>query len=229
MVLRKLRNYAAWCHRLEEKIDRIRIQLLELIYNLLTKVLKIKNPSYIDIGAHHPYEISNTAIFYEHGCRGVNIEANPILFNSFLKERPEDINLSCGLGAKAGELPFYMVTDDGGRNSFNKKQIEDWLAVEHPGMEIQKQLMINVRTLQDVFEHELAFTMPDYMTIDIEGLEYDVLSSFDMKKYGPKVITVELNDKEIIPYMEQSGYFLYVKILSNYTYIRNEYKAVVDK
>lgn len=51
----------------------------------------IKKPSYIDIGAHHPYEISNTAIFYMNGCRGVNVEANPNLIDEFYKERPDDI------------------------------------------------------------------------------------------------------------------------------------------
>lgn len=68
-----------------------------LIFDFFKTWLKIKNPTYIDIGAHHPYEISNTAIFYENGCRGVNIEANPILFENFKHERPNDINICCGI------------------------------------------------------------------------------------------------------------------------------------
>lgn len=71
----------------------------------------IKKPSYIDIGAHHPYEISNTAIFYMNGCRGVNVEANPNLIDEFYKERPDDINICCGVGNHPGKMPFYMIDE----------------------------------------------------------------------------------------------------------------------
>src|ERR1035437_2058923 len=62
----------------------------------------IAHPSYIDIGANHPYSISNTAIFYENGCRGINVEANPQLIFVFQAARPDDINLNVGIGDKEG-------------------------------------------------------------------------------------------------------------------------------
>lgn len=131
MILRKLKNYRAWCWNLDLKVNKIMERLGindderkyyvrsyaqhgedTLIFNMLTKVLKISKPSYIDIGAHHPYEISNTAIFYEHGCRGVNIEANPVLFKRFPVERPEDINICCGLGSENAGGGVYAFLYD---------------------------------------------------------------------------------------------------------------------
>jgi hypothetical protein len=37
----------------------------DLIVRVYFDILGITNPTYIDIGAHHPYFISNTALFYE--------------------------------------------------------------------------------------------------------------------------------------------------------------------
>lgn len=68
-----------------------------LIFNLFQR-LGYNKPSFIDIGAHHPYNISNTAVFHLNGCKGVNIEANPNLIEEFYKERPNDINICSGVG-----------------------------------------------------------------------------------------------------------------------------------
>lgn len=77
-----------------------------IIINLF-KLLGIEKPSYIDIGDHHPYEISNTALLYELGSNGINIEANPNLLEEFKKERKHDINICCGIGSKDSEcMPF---------------------------------------------------------------------------------------------------------------------------
>lgn len=46
----------------------------DLIVSFIFNRLGILNPNYIDIGAHHPYKLSNTAFFYESGSRGINIE-----------------------------------------------------------------------------------------------------------------------------------------------------------
>jgi hypothetical protein len=49
----------------------------DLIIDFIFNALGISRPSYIDIGAHHPYYLNNTAIFYLRGARGINIEPDP--------------------------------------------------------------------------------------------------------------------------------------------------------
>src|ERR1044071_4556109 len=78
-----------------------------IIKFIFDNILQIKQPSYIDIGAHHPFHLSNTNIFYEKGCRGLNIDPNPEAIKLFLKYRKEDININCGVSDSAGGTEFF--------------------------------------------------------------------------------------------------------------------------
>ncbi len=59
----------------------------------LFNCLRIQQPSWLDIGAHHPFHLSNTALLYQRGSRGINVEANPALMEAFKLHRPEDKNV----------------------------------------------------------------------------------------------------------------------------------------
>jgi len=72
----------------------------------------ISKPTYIDIGANHPFYLSNTALFYEKGCRGINIEANPDLIKEFKLRRPADININVGVGEKEDAMDFFVMEDN---------------------------------------------------------------------------------------------------------------------
>jgi hypothetical protein len=75
---------------------------------------QIKKPSkllWLDIGAHHPTHLSNTAIFYNEGKRGINIEPNPFLIRAFIKHRVRDINLNVAIADKSGTMDFYIMDD----------------------------------------------------------------------------------------------------------------------
>ncbi len=59
----------------------------DLIVRYLFDDLKIDKPTYIDIGANDPYILSNTAFFYKSGCKGINIEPNPVLCKKIRNKR----------------------------------------------------------------------------------------------------------------------------------------------
>lgn len=86
--------------------------------------LEMKKFTYLDIGAHNPYIISNTALFYKMGCRGINVEANPNLIQYFYEYRPEDCNLNIGIGKQQGTMPFFMIDQFSGLNSFSEEIIK---------------------------------------------------------------------------------------------------------
>ena len=195
--------------------------------------LNINKPTYIDIGAHHPYRISNTALLHELGSKGINIEANPNLFDAFLEERPNDINICCGIGKEKGIMPFYMIDKWSGRNSFIRDNVETFVK-GNPNFYIQEIRNIEIKTLDDiVLEYNLCIEeegIADYMSIDIEGLEYEVLSVFDMKKKGPKVLTLEImkndieRENQLNKILEEADYDLWFRSGTNYTYIKNKYR-----
>src|SRR4051812_40484804 len=81
----------------------------DVIVDFIFRKIGIPQPSYIDIGAHDPLWISNTAFFYRKGCRGINIEPNPDLLSRFLSRRKKDINLNIGIAEADGILEFYSM------------------------------------------------------------------------------------------------------------------------
>jgi len=141
--------------------------------------LRIQSPSYLDVGAHHPYELSNTALLYQHGCRGINVEANPALFSAFERLRPDDKNVCVAVGPKAGEAKLYRVSDSCGLNSLLKiPNVSDVITVP-------------VVTIDDIVNQYADGMWPDLLSIDIEGMDLEVLRSIDFKRGKPKVICVE--------------------------------------
>src|SRR5215813_3013834 len=81
----------------------------DCIVEFIFSARNIEKPSYIDIGAFHPFELSNTAKFYRKGSRGINIEPNPDQFRYFMKHRKNDKNLNMGVGIKSGQLMYYQM------------------------------------------------------------------------------------------------------------------------
>ena len=90
---------------------------------------------------------------------------------------------------------------------------------------------IKIRTLSDIID-EIG-KIPDYMSIDIEGMEYEVLSNYDLKNRGPMVITLEImrgnveDGTKIIDMMKNAGYFMYLKIYSNITFVKKEWEGEI--
>lgn len=160
--------------------------LLNVFYRL-----GIDRGKYFDVGAHHPHNISNTALLYDRGWRGVCIEANPNHIRAFEEARPEDNILNVGVGTITGEMTFYMIDQYSGRNSFDRSVVERFVA-EHPEFKITEQKSIPVVSLESLFIH---FGTPDFLSIDIEGLDYDVLAH-SLIWHKPKVICVENHGKE---------------------------------
>ena len=81
----------------------------DLIVRYLFEDLGIATPSYLDIGAHHPFDISNTALLHLSGSTGINIEADPDLIEAF-RTSPDATNLNIGIGAEPGELTFHGMS-----------------------------------------------------------------------------------------------------------------------
>jgi FkbM family methyltransferase len=186
------------------------------ILNLFNK-LKIETASYIDIGAHHPYEISNTALMYEMGWRGINIEANPNLIEDFKKYRPEDINLNIGCGAKSGTLTFYMFDEASGINTFSKENADQTIE-RNPWLKIQETRELPVLTAKEIIDTYNNGVWPDFLDIDVEGLDKEIIESIDFKGEGPIVICAESAGTKV---MRQKGYEVYA-FMGDTIYLRKD-------
>jgi FkbM family methyltransferase len=159
-----------------------------ILLNIFAK-LGIKKGRYFDVGAHHPYNISNTALLYERGWRGVCIEANENLIAAFEKARPEDRIMCVGINPNTAFVtPFYMIDDYSGRNSFDKETVNKFVK-EHPEFSVSRISLMSVVQIDLIFKESYV---PDLLSIDIEGLDYAVLESMEAR---PWVICVENEGK----------------------------------
>ena len=187
----------------------------DLIVDYIFGLRHIQHPTYLDIGAHDPNYLNNTAIFYQRGCRGVNIEANPALIQNFIDARPEDTNINIGISDLEGELDFYIMKDDT-LSTFSKKEYQ--FMVEN-GKDLFRIKKINLTTIQAILEKYCQGIFPDFLTVDVEGMDFQIIQSIDFSRSSPKVICIEAADyspigagerrNEIIEFLVGNGYFEY--------------------
>ena len=185
-------------------------------------------PRYIDIGAHHPYRFSNTAIFYNRGCKGINIEPDPELFKEFTKERVRDVNLNIGIGDTEGDLSFYKLSASA-LNTFVKDEANR--LCEKFGYSIKEVLPIPVKKLDSVLSAYFNGKFPDFLTIDVEGGDEVILSGIS-EDNGPIVICAEtisfeengsgVKNKEVITLLESKGYMLYADTYINSIFVKSD-------
>lgn len=201
-----------------------------MILNLF-ELIGIKGETYLDIGAHHPKTISNTALLYEKGWRGVNVEANPNLIHAFKVERPRDITVNVGVAAQAGTLPFFMHHAEAGRNTFDPKERDQLIAEGHPVLETK---MIAVVTINDLVGTYFGGIWPDLVSIDAEGFDIEIIESarFMAQPFhhvGPKVIVIEIRRHDtlrMIQLMIEKGYYLYCRMGENLFFVDEQYEIL---
>lgn len=174
---------------------------------------------YIDVGAHHPYRFSNTLFFYKRGWKGINIEPTPSGFKLFRVFRKKDINLNIGISSKKDILNFYCFNEPA-LNGFSK-EISEERDNTSTRYKIIKELQIETLPLSEVLDQYLPYGQQiDFLTIDVEGLDLQVLQSNDWSRYKPKYILVEdrvdlnnLNGSEVYRFLQKQGYQLVSKTL----------------
>jgi FkbM family methyltransferase len=159
----------------------------DLILRYLFDVLRIARPSYIDIGAHHPWHYNNTYLFYRQGARGVNVEPDPRLHARLARWRGRDVNLNFGIGPAAGELDFHVMSNRT-LNTFSAVEARKY--VDEHGLKIVETVRIPVKTFAQSVDAHLGRT-PDLVSLDIEGFELEVLSSIDFARYRPHAFCIE--------------------------------------
>lgn len=171
---------------------------------------------FVDIGAHHPLRFSNTYLFYKKGWRGINIDPNPDSKKLFDAERPGDINLELGVSNQQGALQYYNFKEKA-LNTFSAALAKQYTDAN---WELENVMNIDTLPLADLLNKHLPANQKiDFMSIDVEGFEQEVLSSNDWTKYKPEVILVEmldcpmatLHETGIAQFLLARGYALFAK------------------
>ncbi len=160
----------------------------DLIIESALNILKEKNISYLDIGANHPYLISNSYYFYRNGATGTLIEPDPLLYKNLKKKRPNDNILNCGVGFddKIKTAKLYIM-DNPVLNTFSFEEAKRM--EKNTVYKIVKDIDIQLIPINFIFEEMKNF--PSFLSIDVEGLDFEILNSLDTQKFRPGLIVAE--------------------------------------
>ena len=171
---------------------------------------------YVDVGCFHPSRSNNTFKLYKRGWKGINIDLNPFSIQLFNFARPNDINICAAISNKEIKKKIYFLGDLDSKNTLNfnhKKWINKHFGIRNQDFTIKT---VKTQKLENVLK-KYAFNNIDFMNIDIEGHELEVLGSLNFKKYNIEVICVEILDfnnfaikrkKKLISLLKKNNYNL---------------------
>lgn len=166
---------------------------------------------FVDVGAHHPTRFSNTWRFYQAGWRGINIDPTPGSMAPFCELRPEDVNLEVGVSQEAAVRKFYCYNEPALNGIDNDRREE----LKDTHYKLERILDVETLPLSEILRrYEDRFVSPSFLTIDVEGLEIEVVSSLDLNKYPFDFILIEqrlpdltaLGDSDVWKFMAERGY-----------------------
>ncbi len=178
-----------------------------LVHSLLRK----DDGVYVDVGAYHPILYSNTYSFYRRGWKGVVIDPNSAMRSLYKVFRPRDAFVHAGVAKVSETRPYYLFSD-GAYNTFSKEDADALAKKEYP--RLQETRNVACKPLSEILR-EQGITHIDFLTIDVEGLDREVLESHDWS-IRPTVIAVEDNQftvaapekSRVYEYLVQKGYHL---------------------
>ena len=187
---------------------------------VLRRLIKSTEPGfYVDVGAHHPLRFSNTYYLYKQGWRGINIDPNPGTKELFDAFRPNDINLDEVISDVDGTTIQFDIYSEPAFNSAigdRRQGLEQYFS--HSVERVTSRLDTLLRT------HLPADSSVDVLSIDVEGLDLQVLMSNDWKAVRPQYVVTETaidlrdpNASDVVKYMKSVGYrlrsYLYLSAL----------------
>ncbi len=184
---------------------------------IITKLLDSKNRGiYIDVGCHHPFLNNHSYLLYKSGWEGINIDIDYNSIDMFNFFRKSDVNIQTAVTDHKGEVDLFFYHNRAAKNTISKEF----------GSDAKEQKKINSDTLNNIIENsKFKNSKIDFVSIDVEGNEMNVLNGFNLKKYKPKLILLEF----ILPNKKE----FYEKDINEITnsevynfLIKNEYKLI---
>ncbi len=192
---------------------------------------------YIDVGCQHPVMNNNTYLLYKKGWNGINIDLDKKNIDLFNFYRKRDLNLNFAISSQEGERDLFFYHDKSAINTVEKS------VANYQRAQVKEIKKVKTKTLNSIIENSKFNNLTiDFVSIDVEGHELDVIKGFDLKKYKPKVVIIEFLDlslkkleiknlniknflkSEIYRYMVDKNYTLVNLIHSDLVFVNNSFR-----
>ena len=179
-----------------------------------------KNGFFVDVGANDGIKINNTLYFEKNNnWKGINIEANPDIFNSLVVNRPNCRNINIAICNEVGTTEFikntgYTEMISGIKNTYDKRHLER-LNNENKKFNSSTDIIkVNTDKLENIFDQN-NIKHVNYLSIDVEGGEYEVIKSINFDKVFIDVIEFESNYDDIsvpiIEFLKTKNFMIFLK------------------
>lgn len=183
---------------------------------------KTQRGFYVDVGCHHPRRYSNTALLYNKGWHGINIDADKKNLKLFKVFRKRDKNINALISEKSEILKYYYF-DDGALNGvLSLTKVNSLIDL---GYKVIKEENLVTKRLDEILtSYEVPNNKIDFLDIDVEGLDLQVLKSIDLNIYNVELILIEVgdNENEIVEYLTKFNYFIYAQEDRNLFFKKNK-------
>jgi hypothetical protein len=184
---------------------------------ILNDIFKNKQKGfYIDIGCHHPIINNHTYLFYKKGWTGINIDLDFNSIDMFNFFRPKDLNKQFALSNDVQDSNLYFYHNRAAKNTISKEFGRDAISVKK----------IKTNTLDNLInEEKLNNQVIDFVNIDVEGNELNVLKGFDLQKFKPKIILLEFIQHNIKEFYQKDIDMIIKSEIYKFM-IENNYKLI---
>jgi FkbM family methyltransferase len=183
---------------------------------------------YVDIGGYDPDQESVTKLFYERGWRGINVEPISDFVDRFQVERPRDINICAAVSEIDGQTELWISpTVVPGHST-----LDSGIAASHAddGLAFVRRSVASLRLATLLDKYLPVGQVVDFLKIDVEGAEEEVLRTWDPLRCRPRVIVVEAFAPHVVgsthchweSIVLEAGYVLALFDGLNRFYVRNE-------
>ena len=156
---------------------------------IISDIFKKKdNGIYVDIGCHHPLINNNTYLLHKKGWKGINVDLDFNSIDMFNYFRPQDDNQQIAISNTDGLTNLYFFHNRAPKNTISKKSGKGAKTIKK----------IRTKTLNNILESsKLNIKEIDFLSIDVEGNELNVLKGLNFNKYKPKIVVIEFIDPKI--------------------------------
>ena len=152
---------------------------------VIDKYFQNKIGKYVDIGCFHPIRHNNTCLLYNRGWEGTNIDLNPTSIDLFNIIRKNDNNLLAALSnEKDKEVEIFFEHNFSPLNSLHFKNFDS------NKINFKKKRVITKRF------SDLVNTNFDFLNIDCEGEDLNILKTVNLDIFTPQIICIEINSYE---------------------------------
>ena len=202
----------------------------DAVIDFLFQGKNMHQPSYLELGVFMPVHGNNTFKFYLKGGKGLLVEADPSLIQNIKAQRPNDTILNIGVGLDGATEADFYVFNLPAISTFNKEEAES--LIKSGAYQLMQTIKVPLQNINQIIKTHFK-SCPDFLSIDIEGLDLEVLKSLDTVTHPIPVICAETctysenhikpKDTRIEKLMLEKGYFVYADTYINTIFVHKEW------